>query len=144
MCVWEQITRPRCQTKTVKGPMCHVIVYMSAHTGPDFSGDHYPEVPATDSLWKGHSNARLTFMASSACRKLLLSVASWVCFTSSCQEESRIWVFTGRVSVSYSHQMMNAADSQMYRRTSVTLARSHNSYSSPCRLFANNIERTFR
>lgn len=120
MCVWEQITRSRCHTKTVKGPMCHFMVHMSAHTGPDFSVDHYPEVPATDSLWKGHSKPQLTFMASSACRKLLLSVASWVCFTSSCQEESRIWVFTGRVSVSYYHQMMmNAADSQMYRSEAV-------------------------
>lgn len=122
--VWELITRSRCQSKTVKGPMCHFYgSYESSHWSRLLIGP-LPRSPCNIlSLWKGHSNARLTFMASSACLKLLLSVASWVCFTSSCQEESGIWdgwVFTGRVSVSYYHQrMMNTAESQMYRSETV-------------------------
>lgn len=89
--VWEQITRPSCRVKTVGCLICHFMVQMSAYTVADFSVDYYPQVKATGSLWKGHLYNQPTFMASSACRKLLLSVASWVCFTSSCQEGREIW-----------------------------------------------------
>lgn len=82
--------------------------------------------------------SRLTFMASRASRKLLLSVASWVCFTSSCKSDGEILDDLCWLSASDYQQMMiiNTADSQTYRRetlcprTSVTLARSQVSTSS--------------